>query len=469
MRRFFVLSTIVLGLLVVFGLAGKDGLQAARPADAMQTTVTWMYPTSGGIQASAAQATTNTVYPVPAACTNCYITGIVPDLVYQNDPDPANHPNGTSANFNGNSLDNVWMHHMVVVDSCNPSVRVFASGNERTTASLPAGYGYFEGSGCFWIINYHIHNSSNATRGVALKLVVTYRTGETLTPVTPIWLDISSASGTSEYTIPEGYSDTQTGSGASGISNDWTSTVQGAIVAIGGHVHDYGISVSAYNNRLGDYICTSTAGYGTGSRYLATGGAGTPGHPAAANALVLNPPNHETGGTPDDKYHIQAMTSCAPTPLQSIICKNDVIRLHTQYNNTSGFPVFDAMGIIVADVDTSLPDSNGNGTIDACDSSSDTDTDGFKDNVESFVGTAPNVACAADAIPNNESLPDKWPVDFNNDQSANLTDIFKMVPHLNTVDTDPGSSTRFDLSMDGSINLTDIFKVVPFLNASCAP
>ena len=104
----------------------------------------------------------------------------------------------------------------------------------------------------------------------------------------------------------------------------------------------------------------------------------------------------------------------------------------------------------------------------------DPDCDGFPSTVaaggrasESFMGTLPLVACSPTVSPDH--APDEWPVDFNNDQAANLTDIFKIVPHLNTLDTDPGSSQRFDLNGDGSINLTDIFKVVPFLNFSCAP
>jgi Dockerin type I domain len=99
----------------------------------------------------------------------------------------------------------------------------------------------------------------------------------------------------------------------------------------------------------------------------------------------------------------------------------------------------------------------------------DPDCDGFTSSLEAFIGTDPNKGCAATAAPNDEPPPDAWPVDFNNDQVADLTDIFLIVPHLNTADTDPGSSTRFDLNGDGFINLDDIFKVIPFLNKSCAP
>src|SRR5262249_5414 len=46
--------------------------------------------------------------------------------------------------------------------------------------------------------------------------------------VTPLWLDVNNC-GTSEYSIPSGYSDTEW---------SWTSTLNGDIVAIGGHQHD---------------------------------------------------------------------------------------------------------------------------------------------------------------------------------------------------------------------------------------
>ncbi len=96
----------------------------------------------------------------------------------------------------------------------------------------------------------------------------------------------------------------------------------------------------------------------------------------------------------------------------------------------------------------------------------DSDCDGFTDASETFMGTLPQQRCSPTTTPDH--APDEWPADYNNDQAANLTDIFLMVPHLNTLDTDPGSSPRYDISGEGAINLTDIFLLVPFLNMSCA-
>ena len=467
MRRLFVFGAIFLGLMVAFGLAGGGGLQTVKRAEATQTD--WIYPASGGITAPANGPAAGNDFKA-AVCSDCYITQIVPDLVYQNDPD---HADGTTANFNNNnSLDGAWLHHTVLLNSCNLSQRIFASGNERTTWTAPAGYGYHQYN-CAngWYINYHIHNNSSFTRHVAVKLTITYRTGETLTPVTPFWWDMGLIQNASEYTVDDGgYSDSHTGPGQSGsphyINDDSTSTVQGKIISIGGHVHDYGISVSAYNNRLGDYICTSVAGYNTGSRYLQSGGPGTPGHPVGATAipLPLNQNYHEPNSPPDDRYHIQTMSTCSTlTTAQSIICVGDVIRLHTQYNNTSGLPILDAMGIIAGDIDTTavMPDMDHDGTYDACDSDMDGDgdangadncpmwsnasqayplvgihpttgdaeCDGFPDSVavagratETYLGTDPIVMCAATGAANDEGGLDANPMDFNDNQIFNGQD-----------------------------------------------
>ena len=280
---------------------------------------------------------------------------------------------------------------------------------------------------------------------------------------------------------------------------------------MGGHVHDYGISVSAYNNRLGDYICTSVAGYGAGSRYLPTGGQGTAGHPAAGISQTLNQSYHEAAGSPDDRYHIQSMTTCAPTAAQSILCVGDVIRLHTQYNNTSLFPVFDAMGIMVAQVNTNMPDSDFDGTIDGCEDndgdgfrnsadncpdwpnpsqsppnwtipSGDTDCDGYHATsvftpraAESTIGTLGTTRCAANSGTNNEPLPDAWPPDLNDNQLVNVGDITAFnFAFGKTTGQAPvnfaGTLTpiaRWDLNGSGLVNVSDVLQLNPFMFKRC--
>jgi hypothetical protein len=525
MRRFFVL-VVIAGLFLGLGVAGEVGLNPIPPAEATETTTSATYPVASNIQVSGNSPAEATLTFQPPACNGCYITRIEPDLVYMGDPDPANHPDGTIANFNNNTAHGVWLHHFVVVDSCDINKHILASGNERTIVQYPAGYGYFVPASICpnpnagiprWHINYHIHNNTSATRNVAIKLTVTYRTGETLNSLTPVNMDTGLTANEAEFTVPEGYSETHTGSGAPGINVDWVAPSSptfkgGVIVGMGGHVHDYGISVSAFSNRLNDYICTSVASYGTGSRYLASGGPGTPGHPTSANGITLNQGYHEAGGTPDDRYHIQAMSMCTLTPLQAVLCPGDVIRLHTQYNNTSGFPIFDAMGIMAGSVDENQPDTNTNQVADQCDDndsdnvlniqdncpewanptqslpswtmpSGDTDCDGYHPTSvftprasESTIGTVATKHCATDATFNNEPGADAWPPDFNDNQLVNGSDILSFNGAFAKSTSDPpiillGNSTpisRFDLNGSGLVNGADILQMNPFFSKRCA-
>jgi hypothetical protein len=98
----------------------------------------------------------------------------------------------------------------------------------------------------------------------------------------------------------------------------------------------------------------------------------------------------------------------------------------------------------------------------------DPDCDGFTTAIETFVGTDPKVHCAATSTPNDEPPPDKWPVDFNNDQKANLSDVLKYSPVFNSAAPGPPYNVRFDLNGDNKINLSDVLKFSPFFNQSCA-
>src|SRR5439155_21569551 len=133
---------------------------------------------------------------------------------------------------------------------------------------------------------------------------------------------------------------------------------------------------------------------------------GTPGHPASANGETLKA-GYQQEGAPTNRFHIQSMTPCSISARMSVICVGDVIRLHTQYNNTSQppFPISDAMGIMVMYLATppNVPDANNNGTWDGC-HASDSDGDGFSDRVEASATTLANSRCGAKA----------WPPDIDN-------------------------------------------------------
>ncbi len=468
MKRIAVLAATV-GTLLVFGIGGQASLHTPPPAEA--STTTWIWPTTpAGYPVAGGQALVNTELFVTPACTGCYITRMEPDLIYKGDP---SHTDGTTANFNNsNTTDGAWLHHFVIIDDCNPEIRLIASGNERSILQSPPGYGYYMAPGCNWILNYHIHNNGTNTRTVAIRLNVTYQTTPLL-PTTPVWLDTGTTQNSSQFTIPTGYSDTHTGSGAPDISPDYTMSVQGKIIGMGGHVHDWGISVASFNTGAGDrpddWICTSVAGYGSGSGYLPTGGPGTPGHPASAVAETLNPAYSQPGTPPTPRYHIQDMTPCGSiTDRMSVICAGDVIRLHTQYNNGDTLPVTDAMGIMVAYLATppNVPDADGDGTWDGCDTG-DSDGDTFSDRVEVAIGTFANDACA-NVI--GDPAADAWPADINNSRFSDTADIAFLTGDFGK--STPPEEARHSIQpdpVDIYIDTADIARMTSQFGRGCTP
>src|SRR6266536_1793445 len=173
----------------------------------------------------------------PAPCTSCRITDIVPNLVYHNDP---TNPDGTTANLK----NAVMMHHFVLFNSARQDVtcpsggvgslgeRLFAAGNERTELHLPTPFGY-DNTRSTWGLIYHLVNKSTTnSKSVAIEVTYRWRPVSETQPATPVWLDIDNC-GDSEYTIPVGYSDSHF---------DWTSTLEGRMLGISGHLHDIDIT-----------------------------------------------------------------------------------------------------------------------------------------------------------------------------------------------------------------------------------
>ena len=98
----------------------------------------------------------------------------------------------------------------------------------------------------------------------------------------------------------------------------------------------------------------------------------------------------------------------------------------------------------------------------------DDDCDGFTTTIESFVGTDPLDACAADSGSNNEPPPDQWPVDMNDNQRANTLDVAFYVGKLNSFAPGPPYTARLDLTTNGVVNTLDLAPFVPLLNKVCS-
>jgi hypothetical protein len=304
----------------------------------------------------------NVRFSVPAPCTNCAITDIVPNLVFS-DGTPASNETGA------------MLHHFVLfnperADATCPrglfgfqlGERVFASGNERSHAHFPRGYGY-PNTSQNWRLIADLMNFEHEPQTVFIEAVVRYRPlSARIKPLTPLWFDIDNCRD-SEYRIPSGYSDTHW---------DWTSTREGYVVGIGGHVHDIdheqpgchehcpdkggGIAVSAEiregpasdyfgplppnpappTDLTGATLCRSEASYGTAFG-LANGSMwhlDTMSFCGIRNGISrqVQPEQYPPGGRlPKPGY-----------PLR----RGQTVRLHSEYQN-NGSPRDDVMGIMI--------------------------------------------------------------------------------------------------------------------------
>lgn len=188
-------------------------------------------------------------------CQDCYITGIVPRLVYAD---------GSTADVDTGPM----LHHIVIFNTgkddptCErwngtgiAGERIFASGNERTRFAMPRGFGYRASGGAPWGYAAEIMNHSSSAKQVYVEAdVYTVPTStKGMKPVTPVWLDVANCRD-SEYTAPPGRSHKRW---------SWTSSLTGRIIGAGGHVHAGGVGMILRNTSTGSRICTSEAAYGT--------------------------------------------------------------------------------------------------------------------------------------------------------------------------------------------------------------
>jgi hypothetical protein len=239
-------------------------------------------------------------FAVSRPCVDCHITSFTPDLVYGD---------GTRATMANGAM----LHHFVLTSqfrsdaTCSGSwlglagERFFASGNERTAISFPAGHGYRVRWYDSWNLLVDLMNHTTAPKTVYVKVTYTYRPAwESVQRLKPVWLDIDQC-GDSEYSIPAGFSDTHW---------DWNANVPGKVMAAIGHLHGHGVAIEATNeSRAGASICKSVA--------------------------TLDP---------NDVHSVMSMSTCTGNPLAAI-GQGDIVRLHSMYQ--SSHPADDVMGIML--------------------------------------------------------------------------------------------------------------------------
>ena len=297
-------------------LVGAFVASGARPADASPAVDA--SPSRAAVAAESTRVVRYGPFTIPAAteagpgrienqlrlavqrpCIDCYITSFTPNLVY---------PDGTRADMSTGAM----LHHTVLASqfrrdaTCGSNwlgllgERFFASGDERTVATFPSGYGYRVRWYDSWNMIADLMNMSASARTVYIQVAYTIRPSwESVRSLKPVWLDVDQC-GDSEYSIPAGESDTHW---------DWSVNVPGRVVTMLGHVHGHGVRVEATNESQGGVsICNSTA--------------------------TLSP----------DKHHVLSMSTCSGNPL-AVVRSGERVRLHSVYD--SSHPADDVMGIML--------------------------------------------------------------------------------------------------------------------------
>jgi hypothetical protein len=95
----------------------------------------------------------------------------------------------------------------------------------------------------------------------------------------------------------------------------------------------------------------------------------------------------------------------------------------------------------------------------------DIDCDGFDTPIENLIGTLFNQACAATPDPNDES-PQAWPVDFDDNQIVDVTDVLTFKPYFFM--QGDAAPARHDIVPDDIIDVSDVLTLKPFFFVSCS-
>jgi plastocyanin len=151
--------------------------------------------------------------------------------------------------------DKVMLHHIVFAKvgvpdyTCGGAAeRFFAEGEERLALSLPRGYGYANKATDRWGLLYMLMNHKPQRLNGFIRYTVRYVTGEALTPVKPIWLDVRNCTGPDPvFDVPGGGRTFSTFTKAAGF----TMPESGRLVSGGGHLHGGGVRLELRNATCG--------------------------------------------------------------------------------------------------------------------------------------------------------------------------------------------------------------------------
>lgn len=246
-------------------------------------------------------------------CKDCFLTRVAPSMVYGD---------GTNANVDTGP----GLHHFVMLNdkgtdaTCggtfpNPAMflgeRFAAAGNERTIIEMPATYGYPIAADSNITMISDLMNHAEEEKTIYIKVeydFVPKAAAPTMTPVRPVWMDVAPCSSILDtYKVDKGPSTT---------ASEWEVNVPGKVVAMGGHLHNDGITLTATNKSTGEVLCDSKAAYGTKKEFVNIHG----------------------------EAELSEMKSCVADPVATVK-RGEKIELAGKYD--SSIPRDDVMGIMV--------------------------------------------------------------------------------------------------------------------------
>ena len=163
--------------------------------------------------------------------------------------------------------DKVMLHHIVFAKVGVPDYtcggfteRFFAEGEERLALSLPRGYGYANKATDRWALLYMLMNHKPQRLNGFIRYTVRYVTGERLTPVKPVWLDVRNCTGGIDpvFDVPGGGKRFSTFTKTA----DFTMPEGGRLISGGGHLHGGGVRLELRNATCGTVPFESRPSWG---------------------------------------------------------------------------------------------------------------------------------------------------------------------------------------------------------------
>ena len=214
------------------------------------------------------------------------------------------------------SMHKVHLHHAVWVNTtendltCPPSPgdRWFATGKERTRMNLPDGYGYHWSNDVnYWGMVAHLDAMhGDGQNNVFIKLKMAFTTDPTITPITPVWIDVNgSCTNDVTFNVPKSTDEKD----RFRISAPLEMPASGEFIGMGGHLHDGGVRLKLKNNSTNERMFVSEAIYDK-----------------------------------HDRWFLKKMTSFYGVPGKSV-AEGDDLELTAVYNSTRRWK--DAMGIMM--------------------------------------------------------------------------------------------------------------------------